>query len=294
MGFRRAFAALLSLGLIAATGSDSVPIREARWIAPNARLDQLLTQQPPCLATTTVDILIGRIAFADPLLLGGQAARAGISCASCHRSGRGNPAFVFPSVSGPPGTADVTSSLFSSKRGDGQFNPKPIPDLTFDPPTILHNRPRALEGFIRGLIVEEFDGAEPPDAIVTGLAAYVRALEPAACDSPGSLTVDADLREYGLALKAAETVLRQPDSDAHLAIAMIRAARSRLGMMAERYAGEALGKARVPLIEADLALTRLQQQLREGGAGPPVAKSLLLREANIKTWSRPLVQHEAR
>ncbi|MGF7473737.1 hypothetical protein WFJ45_23635, partial [Salmonella enterica subsp. enterica serovar Minnesota] len=70
---------------------------------------------------------IGRAAFNSPLLLGGQAARAGLSCASCHRNGRGNPDFHFPGISGAPGTADVTASLLSSHRGDGQFNPKPIP-----------------------------------------------------------------------------------------------------------------------------------------------------------------------
>nr|QQZ49991.1 hypothetical protein JKL49_25640 [Phenylobacterium glaciei] len=61
---------------------------------------------------------------------GGQAARAGVACETCHRSGRSNPDFLFPGVSGPPGSADVTSSLFSSHRGDGIDDPVPIPDLS--------------------------------------------------------------------------------------------------------------------------------------------------------------------
>src|SRR5687768_90851 len=71
---------------------------------------------------------------------------------------RGNPDFLFPGLSGAVGTADVTSSIMSSHRGDGTINPKPIPDLAGPPAERIVSRAaesRALESFIRGLIVEE-------------------------------------------------------------------------------------------------------------------------------------------
>ena len=43
---------------------------------------------------------VGRAAFRTPVILGGQAARAGINCETCHRDGRTNPDFLFPGVSG--------------------------------------------------------------------------------------------------------------------------------------------------------------------------------------------------
>ena len=72
----------------------------------------------------------------------------------------------------------------SSHRGDGIFNPKPIPDLAGDPAKLKISRdPRKtdLRTFIHGLITQEFDGPEPPPAVLDGLAAYVRSLSPDAC-----------------------------------------------------------------------------------------------------------------
>ena len=121
-------------GLLAAAAPADPPIRAERWLAPAARLTALTREPAECLArpgsvSAAKSIAIGRTAFRAPLLLGGQAARAGLSCSSCHRNGRGNPDFLFPGISGAPGTADVTASLLSSHRGDGIFNPRPIPDL---------------------------------------------------------------------------------------------------------------------------------------------------------------------
>ena len=147
-----------------------------------------LTRQPPeCILwprepAARQSVAIGRAAFRAPLLLGGQAARAGLSCASCHRNGRGNPHFSFPGLSGAAGTADITSSLMSRMRGDAVFNPKPIPDLAVGPHRISRDpRSDALEDFIRGLVVEEFDGLQPPRAVLKGLGDYVRAMSPSHC-----------------------------------------------------------------------------------------------------------------
>ena len=250
-------AALPLLG--AAADRLAYPIREARWSTSEA-LPQALTRQPrECLAGAAGDearsVAIGRAAFRTPLLLGGQAARAGLSCASCHRNGRGNPDFVFPGLSGAPGTADVTSFLTSPRRGDHRDDPRRIPDLAADPPSIARDpAARALEAFIRGLVVEEFDGPEPPPAVLEGLADYVRALRPCGGEEPVRLVTH--LGELDAALSAAVDAAER--GDAATARLLIGAARSALGRIHERYrlpgldaerrlseqAGEALGRIR--------------------------------------------------
>src|SRR5215210_5068995 len=160
--------------LLAADRPPPLRLSEARWLAAGASPESLLREPGECVAWPASprlndSVRIGRAAFRAPLLFGGQAARAGLSCASCHRNGRDNPDFHFPGISGAPGTADVTASLLSSHRGDGKFNPKPIPDLAGDPAKRIVSREpvkRDLERFIRGLIVEEFDGPEPPTAVL--------------------------------------------------------------------------------------------------------------------------------
>lgn len=246
MDCRRSFAALaLSIaGLTAAAPIQGPPLREMRWIAAafsRAEVVRVLTTRPiECLApsadaASAAQIAIGRAMFSAPLLMGGQAARAGVSCAACHNAGRGNPHFSFPGISGMPGTADVTSSLFSTRRGDGIFNPKPIPDLAADPPKISRDlADPALRLFIRGIVVEEFDGLEPPARIVDGLAAYVRALRHG-CNGTATRTATGEAEDAIAAVTAARRALSEGDTaSAHLLIA---AARSTLGRIDERFTG---------------------------------------------------------
>ncbi|HKR88156.1 MAG TPA: hypothetical protein VJS38_08255, partial [Phenylobacterium sp.] len=172
-------AALLGWAAVAADGEP--PIRALHWISADADPVRAIATQPteclrhPADAAQALKVEIGRAAFRTPVLLGGQAARASLACETCHRAGRTNPDFQFPGVSGAPGTADVTQSIFSSHREDGIDDPKAIPDLS-GPKTALKiaQAPggRALESFIHGLITEEFDGPEPSPATLEGLAAY--------------------------------------------------------------------------------------------------------------------------
>ena len=171
------------------------PLRAMRWLAPGADKVAALTKRPAeCLAMPKAPdaayaVEVGRAAFRTPLLLGGQAARAGVSCETCHKGAHTNRDFDFPGVSGSPGTADVTDSLFSSHRGDGVDNPKSIPDLGGPKSRLKVDQApggRALESFIHGLVTQEFDGPEPPRQVLDGLAAYVRALSPDACPKAGT------------------------------------------------------------------------------------------------------------
>jgi hypothetical protein len=268
MDRRRALARPLTaaaLALFLAAAADSpLPLREARWLAPD-RLYAGLTRQPAeCFALPSNpakrrSAAIGRLAFRTPLLLGGQAARAGLSCASCHRNGRGNPDFLFPGLSGVAGTADVTSSLMSKHRGDGNVNPKPIPDLAGPPARRIVSRDpegRKLERFIHGLVVEEFDGPEPAPAVLDGLAAYVRAIRPEACRARDSaVTLRARLDE------AESAVLLSRDADPETRNLLLAAARSTLGAIDERFRLPGLGSSRTILREADSEL----RTIRAGG-----------------------------
>ena len=234
--------------LLVAAAGPSLPIREARWLAPSGLADALSTEPGECLArpadpAARRSVALGRIAFRAPLLLGGQAARAGMSCATCHRNGRGNPDFLFPGLSGAAGTADVTSSLMSSHRGDHLANPVPIPDLGGPPARLKVSRSGdALERFIHGLVTEEFDGPEPAPDVLAGLAAYVRALAPAACRPARRIALGSRLDEVE------EAVALARDSRGETRRLMLAAARSTLGAADERF--------RLPGLEADRALLR--------------------------------------
>lgn len=220
------------------------PLRAAEWLAPDADAVAALTTRPPeCLAIpadpdAALSVEIGRAAFRTPLLLGGQGARAGLSCNSCHISGHDNPHFLFPGLSGAPGTADVTSSVMSEVRGDAVFNPKPIPTLTGAGAPLVSRDPAdgGLELFIHGLVVEEFAGGEPSMAALAGLAAYVRALAPDACmGDMEQITVAAEMSDARRALFTARRVLERGDGDT--GALMLAAVRSKLGDMDERFPG---------------------------------------------------------
>lgn len=177
--------------VVACQGTDSSApqtrpeFKALDWVSDAADPVAHLTLQPATCLTVPRDPAVqrGELLFNSPLLLGGQAAKAGLSCASCHRNGRGNPDFVFAGLSSGPGTADVTSGLFSKVRADQIFNPVVIPDLAAPEGHVLVDRGAAgaLETFLSAQITEEFSGAAPTEPVVADLAAYIRALDLAAC-----------------------------------------------------------------------------------------------------------------
>jgi hypothetical protein len=266
-------AAALAFLLTAAADTAELPIKEARWLAQDQLLEGLTRQpaecfQPPRNPSNRAVAEIGRAAFRAPLLLGGQAARVGLSCASCHRNGRGNPEFAFPSLSGHPGTADVTSSLMSTKRGDGAFNPKAIPDLAGAAAKLKISRDPAkqdLRTFIHGLIVDEFDGPEPPPAVLDGLTTYVRALSPAACRGQATVGIRLDgmLADADAAMSSAEVSWRS--GDVPTARLLVGAARSTLGSIDERFQVPGLERSRAILHAADAQLRTIRQAPTKSG-----------------------------
>jgi hypothetical protein len=176
---------LLPAALLLTAASDApLLLREQAWTAPSATLARDLTQAPgECLAARSVEIEIGRALFRSPALLGGPAARAGLSCNACHADGRANVRFLLPELTDRPGAADVTSEWSSRVRGDGVMNPVDIPDLAGVAARAAFGQARepSLETFVRGVIEEEFQGEAPPTQAFDGVIAYLRALDATAC-----------------------------------------------------------------------------------------------------------------
>lgn len=263
---------LIIAALLLLTGAAErrqLPIRESRWLqTPDIVAD--LTREPEECISWPKDTRerrsaeIGRVLFRSPLLLGGQAARAGLSCASCHRNGRTNPHFHFPGISGEPGTADVTAALMSEKRGDGIFNPKPIPDLAGRPTALKVKGTPRISGFIHGLIAEEFAGPEPSRASLESVVAYVGALSHAACKGTPSapITLSSRLSDVDSAVRLAATAYTSGDPTTGRAL--LAAARSTLGSIDERFQVPGLEGTRAQLREADAQLFRLQEGGRVG------------------------------
>jgi hypothetical protein len=259
-------AAAAALLLCGASTPGDLPLRDARWLtSPDLATD--LTHQPAECRGESHDAAlrrseeIGRIAFRAPLLLGGQAARAGLSCATCHRNGRTNAHFHFPGLSGDAGTADVTASLMSSHRGDGIFNPKLIPDLAGDPAKLKISRDAQkddLRKFIHGLITQEFDGAEPPPAVLAGLVAYVRSMSPAKCRGPASVAISLQsmLDDVNQAVRLAQE--SYADGDKATGRLLVGASRSMLGMIDERFQSPGGEASRHILGEADSDLKAIE------------------------------------
>jgi len=286
--------ALLLLG--GAADQRQLPIREARWLKTPDLVADLTAQPGECLtrpkkpsARRAVDV--GRALFRSPLLLGGQAARAGLSCASCHRNGRGNPHFHFPGISGDPGTADVTASIMSEHRGDGIFNPKPIPDLGGEAAKLRVKGTPKLREFVHGLITQEFDGPEPSPAALGAVVAYVNALSPSACRKDGPITLEAKLVEVEAAVTLAERAYAS--ADPITGRALLAAARSTLGAIDERYRLAGLERSREDLRAADATLFSLQEagpggQWQRWKRGWP-AHLRALRSAERKSLFNPAV-----
>ncbi len=281
------------VGLVALGGADSASVlpQEARWLAPGTDIVAALTQEPaecflPSADPATRELeSIGRALFYSPNLLGGQASRAGLSCSSCHSGGRASVSFFFPGVSGAPGSADVTSSVFSEKRGDATVNPVLIPDLAAPRATLKISRDdqAVLEKFLHGLIVEEFAGPEPAPRALQGVAAYVRAIAPQACPAQPTQAITAEhvSAQVLAAVRAADTALAAKDPA--VAIALLGAARAGLGRLHARFPAREDGALRADLITASNALALAAESARNDASLAQQQLAVFL--ARAKLWS---------
>lgn len=250
--------------LLSSSAAAGLPLEDARWASAEADLLRLLTQSPgECLAPVAAGdahlVEVGRVAFVSPFLFGGTAARAGLSCNACHRDGHDNPDFFLAGISGEPGTADVTSSVFSRTREDGAFNPVAIPTLVgvAGKATFGETAPHGtLEAFIASAVTEEFDGEAAP-ILVEAIAAYLTHLDPEYCPAGARLTtVGDDLARSRTALGAAENALRQ--GDAKTGDFLLLSARGLLKGIDARYSGLEAERTAIAALSAAIGAQRMR------------------------------------
>ncbi len=261
--------ARISLLLLALAGmAIAMPAQaldDLNWLSPDADRAAALTTAPAeCLARPADPgqawrVSLGQVAFRSPALLGGLAARNGMSCDTCHRNGHGNPAFFIAGVSGAPGTADVTSAIFSQTRGDDTANPVPIPDLTdaAGKSSFGTMRPaRDLPGFVHSVMVEEFQGQEPAPAVAEGLVAYVGALKQSACPSEATIPLSFDHAARELSDTYAVLFATMDRHDPKAADFVLRSLNLALGRLAQRFPGAPEAVGTLPALGRDLGAIR--------------------------------------
>ncbi|MEP0390894.1 MAG: hypothetical protein ABJ205_06360 [Erythrobacter sp.] len=246
-------------GQLEALSSEPHVDREALFVAA---MDSELADHYASPESLRNDLLVGEFLFEAPLLLGGQAAKAGISCHSCHVNGTDNPHFLFPAISGEAGTADTTHSFFSKSLGNQTFDPIVIPDLTMADKVDHSMKSGELEAFLTTIIIGEFSGAAAPSSTLAPIATYVRALrlsgprqEP--IRNPRSLTQDfADLR-----LAVDQAMHRARNAESELAALLLSSGQSQIRSIHERVNRTSHTHLRNWLIERSREMGALRQRL---------------------------------
>src|SRR3984957_19931178 len=123
---------------------------------------------------------LGDVAFTSPLILGGPARRAGISCNTCHINGTTNPRLYIPGLSTQSGNFDTTGHLFNPKADNGVLDPLTIPSLRgahLLAPYGHDGRTLSLHDFVHNVIVNEFAGAEPSPEVLDAIVAYIEDID---------------------------------------------------------------------------------------------------------------------
>jgi hypothetical protein len=191
--------ALVAALLVGAAAPAPLLLREQAWTAPGD-LKAPVERPGECLATSTPEIEIGRTLFRSPVLFGGPTARLGLSCESCHTSGRINAHFLLPELTDRAGAADVTSEWASR---------------------------------VRGVVEEEFQGEPMPPRAFAALIAYLRALDADACAAGTHVTLANAAEDVRRALAAAEAA-----RDLATARLVLLAAQDAIGLIVERLPAE--------------------------------------------------------
>lgn len=232
---------------VAAVRADGPTLFHAQsWLVDDKSAQLEILTQPYAKAPTQfanrqeeIAYQIGEALFRTPIILGGQAAKARISCNSCHLSGGDNEYFLFPNISGAAGTADVSNSFFSSFRGNQNFDPVIIPDLRKKGKIPVQNEQK-LRTFIRGLIVEEFNGNEPSDKTLDFLVIYLQKIaedkqnhNPAIEDRSSNLSVHDPITIIEQSIDNIRYSINNDDRET--AILLIAAIRHQMGLIYERY-----------------------------------------------------------
>ena len=183
---RTALATVLSLASLPA-GAQSL-LTPNEWLPAGSDLGLATLQRPRQVLRLEQEggkpsflVRLGELAFRSAETLGGNAAKAGIACDTCHTGGAKNVSFFIPGLSSKPGTVDVTHYLWNRSADDGLDNPISIPSLrgiASTAPYGFRGQFQSLREFTRKVIVQEFAGAEPAPILLDALIAYEDELAP--------------------------------------------------------------------------------------------------------------------
>lgn len=299
--WRRSSLATTACVLLAGLGLDALQafaerplIAELKWIDSDADAVAVLTTAPTECLVMPKDpdrarlARLGRVAFRSPVLLGGLAARVRLSCDSCHQNGHSNPTFRFTGVSGEPGTADVTGSVFSTNREDGRSNAVPIPTLVdagLAPPFGSILPTSDLRTFIRAAVVDEFQGEPPLNSVVEGLVVYVTGLQSAGCPNRREEVVSfgSDANEILELFDIMIDILEQDDR--HTGQFMLISLQAALERIYQRFPERVTD--REELIGLSRTLSRLRMRLEKESL-PDLISSLAAKRSRFEAISRKL------
>ena len=213
-------AVLLAVLLAAASAAAAdAPLESlSRWLPEGSTLAGPLTERPArrLAGEAAGGVLspaarLGELAFRSPVVFGGEAARTGLACETCHPAGHLNRHFFVPGLSDRPGNVDVSGPLFQPAHDDGIANPVNIPSLrgvAASAPYGRDGRHASLREFVRDVVAVEFAGAEPEPWLLDALLAYLSELAHlpgAGVDGQGRLPADA-----GAAARRGEALFHRP------------------------------------------------------------------------------------
>ena len=271
----------VGIGGGAAIAASPPPILQSLWWTDKGSEINAATAQPTtCLSFDPRDaatVSAGLAIFNTPSLLGGQAAKAGLSCNSCHDNGRNNAQFRVEGLSSASGTADVTSSFFSILRSNKTYDPVEIPDLAHPGKVSRAPEDPALERLIRTLIVEEFAGKEPSATTLKALATYVRAIRECDGDPSQERGLKDQLHLIEAAIDGALTMHQKGDEEATKLL--VRGARHQLGLIDERFSASRFVSERQLLLDA----SRRLQDMADTETGDVFSASLISWRADFKS-----------
>ena len=224
---------LLLLGLLVSGNISAAQFKELQWLNSDNVMQYLTSEPVECLdvgkdADLAYQVDVGRQLFRDPVILGGQAASLGLSCNSCHTGGGNNPDFDLDSLSGGPGTADITHAIFSKNGKDNNtFDPVTIPSLVDSGKKSSFGTrvtSESLHDYVAMMLAGNKD-VDIPDAAVSALAAYVQALSSTACPEKQQLQVAFSVGhrfyEIQLSTDLLTTAIRRKEDPAILNLLML-------------------------------------------------------------------------
>ncbi|USG62159.1 hypothetical protein NBZ79_04110 [Sneathiella marina] len=171
----------LPIGLIASMVASWAVAED--WLPPGSTTEMSGVKPAELLDPSqefSGQILLGRLLFRSPSILGEKAVRIGMSCDSCHTNGHVNTSFYIEGLSDLPGRIDVTHRFWQAGFEDNTDNPIDIPSLRnvknkseFGTRVIFSSLP----AFTRHVIATEFAGPQATGVEINALVSYMSSLD---------------------------------------------------------------------------------------------------------------------